>query len=578
MGASILDALANYNPSGFALRNQGLAAQNAQTQAQTGLTQQATQGEQLKNKMLQVQLRDQQILSDAFRQTGGDPQKTFMTAIQNGMSPMGAMEFRGQHVKLQQAVQSLTKEQQENEARTNTMVGQKLAALLPLTAEQRAQAAPGILSDIQQLDPTHAISPQALLDDNGLKTEIAKRGYMGTVLEQAQKQADTANKQADTNLKVAGLPGAQAESNLKQQGLLEKQRQDAATQLAAAKDQASYEAARNELPLKIATLFPQKYDRDAILKLGMTPEQVAQNEGQAQTRAETARHNTVEEGQGAARVGIERGKLAVEQQRFGWEAGGGVSPQAKMAAEGKLAPQTLRMMIRSNPGLVAQIRQVDPQFDEANMDKRYGVLNEFNSTSNTKAGGQAVALNTLIHHADLYMQAADAMKNGSFRPGNAVYNAVASAFGSAPPTNAALVARFFAGETSKVSTGGVPAEGEINGVLKNLGTSNSPEQIAQAGKTLLQIAAGRATPLIEKVKDAKLDKVVNVIGPDAKAILARRGFDPETLKPVGQTGAALPQGAGKVIDKATAQQFYEAAGRDPDKARKMATDSGWKVQ
>jgi hypothetical protein len=46
-----------------------------------------------------------------------------------------------------------------------------------------------------------------------------------------------------------------------------------------------------------------------------------------------------------------------------------------------------------------------------------------------------------------------------------------------------------------------------------------------------------------------------------------------------QTAAGqLPQGAGKVIDKATAQQFYEAAGRDPNKARDLAIQSGWKVQ
>lgn len=40
----------------------------------------------------------------------------------------------------------------------------------------------------------------------------------------------------------------------------------------------------------------------------------------------------------------------------------------------------------------------------------------------------------------------------------------------------------------------------------------------------------------------------------------------------------LPNGGGKAIDKATAQQFYEAAGHDPDKARKLAVQNGWKVQ
>lgn len=257
----------------------------------------------------------------------------------------------------------------------------------------------------------------------------------------------------------------------------------------------------------------------------------ANSERAAAAQKETQRHNAVEENQGGARLGLER-------QKLGFDMAGGVSPAAQMAAEGKMDPQTLRGMIRRMPGIISQIKQVDPNFDEANIDNRYNTLKEFSSTSVGKAGGQAIALNTLIHHADLYMQTAEALKNGSFVPGNAIYNKVAQAFGSAPPTNAALVARFFAGETGKVATGGVPAEGEINGILKNLSTNASPDQIAGAGKTLLEIASGRATPLMERVKDAKLENVVHVLGPDAQQILKARGFDPATMKPASAGGGA----------------------------------------
>jgi hypothetical protein len=41
--------------------------------------------------------------------------------------------------------------------------------------------------------------------------------------------------------------------------------------------------------------------------------------------------------------------------------------------------------------------------------------------------------------------------------------------------------------------------------------------------------------------------------------------------------ASLPRGNGRTIDRATAQQFYQAAGNDPDKARQLATQSGWQV-
>jgi hypothetical protein len=46
----------------------------------------------------------------------------------------------------------------------------------------------------------------------------------------------------------------------------------------------------------------------------------------------------------------------------------------------------------------------------------------------------------------------------------------------------------------------------------------------------------------------------------------------------GSSQTALPPGNGKFIDKATAQQFYQAAGNDPNKARQLAIQNGWKVQ
>jgi len=46
----------------------------------------------------------------------------------------------------------------------------------------------------------------------------------------------------------------------------------------------------------------------------------------------------------------------------------------------------------------------------------------------------------------------------------------------------------------------------------------------------------------------------------------------------GSSQTALPSGNGKFIDKATAQQFYRAAGNDPNKARQLALQNGWKVQ
>lgn len=357
--------------------------------------------------------------------------------------------------------------------------------------------------------------------------------------------------------KAPGLEAATAAETAAKTAELEKtQTQNAANQLAMAAeaektqpgtlDRVRFGLAQSNPPL--AAKFQNAVTPADFRRIGMSPAEATTADQAAANAAQTARHNRVDEGQGAGRLAVEQGRLAMEQQQLGVSQGGQPSAAAQMAYDGRMDPGTLRAMIRKNPGLINQINAINPngpKFDEAMIDKRYNTLKEFTDSSNAKAGGQVIALNTLVHHADLYLQTADALNNGTFVPGNQVYNAVASAFGSAPPTSANLVARFFASETGKVATGGVPAEGEVNGILKNLNSSNSPDQIKAAGQTLLQIAAGRAVPLMEKAHDANLDGVVNVMGKDAKQILANRGFDPNTMQsravqPPPGRGAAPP--------------------------------------
>lgn len=360
--------------------------------------------------------------------------------------------------------------------------------------------------------------------------QLRQYGQMG--LDHSTQMTDTRNKVNDAvenHLKEVQTGAAQA-------GIDEKQRAIDASMLATAAKvgPASYAKALGALSYDRAKPFADAgvTDPDSIRALGMQPSQAATAAHEAETATETARHNKQQEATEKTKASIENARLALEKQKAGFEMGGGVSPQAQMIADGKIDPQTARSIIRKAPGILAQIKIADPKFDQADMDKRYDTLKEFSNTSIGKAGGQALALNTLIHHADLYQDVGDALKNGSFTPGNAVYNRVATLFGSAPPQNAALVARFLAGETGKVATGGVPAEGEINSILKGLSTNASPDQIKQAGNTMLQIASGRAIPLMERVKAAKLDGKVQVLGPDAQAILQKRGFDPATMKPV----------------------------------------------
>lgn len=196
-------------------------------------------------------------------------------------------------------------------------------------------------------------------------------------------------------------------------------------------------------------------------------------------------------------------------------------------------------MLTRNPQMKQlwdMVLHYDPSWNQQIAQARNDIVKQYTNTSINSSGGQLLSLETLIHHADLYRQVGDALKNGQFQKGNEAYNAWVSAFGSAPPQNAALVAQFLAGETAKVATGGVPGEQEVNRVLQKLSTNASPEQIQGAGDTMLKIATGRAIPLIQRAQHYKVDKVVSLMGEDSKSILASRGYDPDTLKQVGGGG------------------------------------------
>ena len=258
--------------------------------------------------------------------------------------------------------------------------------------------------------------------------------------------------------------------------------------------------------------------------------------------------------------------------------------RVRQTATGDLLAPTGRSA-NTGPGLqlMNALMQYDPQYSVLLGKGRTDTLKQFTDTHPGAAGGQVIALNTMLHHADLYLDAAAALKNGTFKPGNEIYNKVATMFGSAPPTNAGLLAQFFASETGKVATGGVPAEGEIKSILEKMSTSGSPEAMEGAGKTLIGIAAGRMLPLKDRRDKWKLDKLVDILGPDAKDVLQRRGFDPETMKPMpagggaGGAAGALPKGGGKSADASVITQFLNANGGDKAKARKALTDAGWTI-
>lgn len=214
-----------------------------------------------------------------------------------------------------------------------------------------------------------------------------------------------------------------------------------------------------------------------------------------------------------------------------------IEARAQDVIDGNVDPATWRSMIgprgvKMYPGLYDAVKAKDPDFGMDKLVQKYNTLREFTNMSNTKPGGQVVAINTLIHHAQLMQEVGDALKNGSFKPGNWAYNKISEMFGGAAPNDAKLVSQFLASEAGKVATGGIPAQAEIHTLMERLGSDNSPEALKSAGQQIIRIMGGRALPLQETLKKTGLDHRMSVIGPDAADIMKKNGFDPDTLKPL----------------------------------------------
>ena len=351
-----------------------------------------------------------------------------------------------------------------------------------------------------------------------------------------QQALDTQKSQAETAAQQATATSKNVDGGA--------QRQQDASLLATAANhsEAARQAVFNSLPPERQAPFQGLTKPEDILKIGQTPEQITQATQKGQELAETANRDRNLAANQRGELDVKRAELGVQQYNAGVGPDGkpiqytdpqtgqtqGVSPIAQAIANYKLPPAAARSY-SANRGLMNQVLAANPDFDIANYETRQNVAKDFANDKPNSAGGQVLALNTLVHHAQLYQDVANSLKNGTFTPGNAVYNSVAQAFGSSPPTNANLVAQFLAGETAKAA-GGSQAEGEVTRILGSLSKNASPQQISDTGKTILQIAAGRMTPLQEKVDQSNLGNVVKIVGPDAADILQKNGYDPKTFK------------------------------------------------
>lgn len=172
------------------------------------------------------------------------------------------------------------------------------------------------------------------------------------------------------------------------------------------------------------------------------------------------------------------------------------------------------------------LTKVDPKFDT----NRYDVKKSFENGPDSKS---VVSGNTVIGHLGSMADAADKLDNTSFKKYNDFGNWLNREVGSDKTAPFRVARRGVASELGTLLKGGVASEGEVNGWLKEIDSSDTPGtlkstigQIAETinsridaldAKRALLPQAARSTPLLSD----KSQKIISrLTGPDAPAAKA----------------------------------------------------------
>lgn len=172
--------------------------------------------------------------------------------------------------------------------------------------------------------------------------------------------------------------------------------------------------------------------------------------------------------------------------------------------------------------LMQWVNQVNPGYDQA----QFAIRNPTKKAFTTGTQGQQItAMNTAVEHLDMLQAAADALANGSFKPGNAVYNYLRDQFGSAMPSNYQTIKQLVDKEVEAVANKGVPT---VSGTAEQkalAGTAASPQAIKGYIDTLIPLMGSKLNALHYQYQQAMgADDPWKPLTPQSEAVLAKRGI------------------------------------------------------
>lgn len=363
---------------------------------------------------------------------------------------------------------------------------------------------------------------------------------------------------------------------------------DADKQLAA--HQKELELAQKELeytdkrPGIVADAAVKTTEAEQVAKLGMTKKDrdtldatAARDKATEAYRDEQTKIARGQLGVAQGRLGVEREKVAADRLRAnpsGSTATGeeflktlpaGMAATVKAIAEGR---QTNLPRDKSFGPLMQAVNQYDPSYTA----QRGRLRNAFTTGPDGRNIG---ALNTAVDHLDQLHEAAKAMRNGTWQPGNRLYNYIAEKFGSAAPTNYAYVMNALAGETASALKGNA-TDPEIAHVMATLKADMSPEQAAGAAIAGLHVMGAKLNTYDERYHDQVPDDTWSPVLPTARSVFQRYQINPiRRGAPAAAPTTSGNSGGGHTPTPATADKIkFSMTASGPNGQRIGSPDGG----
>lgn len=343
----------------------------------------------------------------------------------------------------------------------------------------------------------------------------------------------------------AELPEMQAKAD-------QAQRANFSAQLANAPDEDTYNAITAKMDPNERALVPDFNDPDRVdknLMYGQTSQERAQNELRAKEVAKlTDPAQLAYAAEDPNRSPQERSAADAALKRLDQYQQAGRPTQTTMMnfgsgtdangqpLSGEAFLQTLPTSMRAEVKAIAEGRQSYlPRGAQGELllravnqyDPGYSVQRtQLRSAFTTGKQGQNIgALNTATVHLDQLADAADAMQNHSFVPGNAVYNKFVSTFGGNAATNFEALKNAVVGEMANALKGNATDE-EIKHIMTSFQNANSPAQLSGAIRTSLHVLGAKLNTYDEQYHQQMPNDQWSPVLPSARAVYQKNGITP----------------------------------------------------